>query len=314
MHPKGDVSMTRQLGAAARTRPVGPRLKRSVTPYAYLFPTLLLMALLMIVPMAMVVQYSLMDNVITNKHPQFVGFENYVKVFSDEVFLEAAGHTLYFTVMSVIFHMVVGLLFALMLNSKLLGSVSKAIFRTIYVTPWMFTATIVAILWRLLLDPGGVLNYIMKNLHVIDRYVEWFGSSATALNALTFVNIWAGYPFYMVSLLAGLQGIPADLYEAAMIDGASNVRRFWHITIPQLMPIIRSIAMLDFIWTMQVFPLIWMTTGGGPIHATEMLSTYTYKLAFSSYKFSLASASAVVILVFSLAIAFVYVKYQKARD
>jgi multiple sugar transport system permease protein len=197
--------MTRQLGIATRTRPVGPRLKRSVTPYAYLFPTMLLMALLMIVPMAMVIQYSMMDNVITYKHPQFVGFENYVKVFSDEVFLEAAGHTLYFTVMSVIFHMVVGLLFALMLNSKLLGSVSKAIFRTIYVTPWMFTATIVAILWRLLLDPGGVLNYIMKNMHIIDSYVEWFGSSATALNALTFVNIWAGYPFYMVSLLRGFR-------------------------------------------------------------------------------------------------------------
>jgi multiple sugar transport system permease protein len=174
--------MTRQIGTAARARPVGPRLKRSVAPYTYLFPTMLLMALLMIVPMVMVVQYSLMDNVITNKHPQFVGFENYVKVFSDEVFLEAAGHTLYFTVMSVVFHMVVGLMFALMLNSKLLGSVSKAIFRTIYVMPWMFTATIVAILWRLLLDPSGVVNYILKFFGVIQSYVEWFGSSATALN------------------------------------------------------------------------------------------------------------------------------------
>lgn len=302
--------MAQVTGAAV----TGARLKRLATPYAYLFPTLMLMALLMVVPMIMVVQYSLMDNVITNKHPQFVGLENYAKVFQDEVFLEAAGHTLYFTVMSVIFHMVVGLMFALLLNSKLLGSVPKAIFRAVYVLPWMFTATIVAILWRLLLDPSGVINYILKFTGLAQSYVEWFGSSATALNAVTFVNIWAGYPFYMVSLLAGLQGVPADLYEAAMIDGAGSVRRFWHITIPQLMPIIRSISMLDFIWTMQVFPLVWLTTGGGPIHATEMLSTYTYKLAFSSYKFSLASASAVVILVFSLAIAFVYVKYQKARD
>ena len=302
--------MAQVTGAAV----TGARLKRLATPYAYLFPTLMLMALLMVVPMIMVVQYSLMDNVITNKHPQFVGLENYAKVFQDEVFLEAAGHTLYFTVMSVIFHMVVGLMFALLLNSKLLGSVPKAIFSAVYVLPWMVTATIVAILWRLLLDPSGVINYILKFTGLAQSYVEWFGSSATALNAVTFVNIWAGYPFYMVSLLAGLQGVPADLYEAAMIDGAGSVRRFWHITIPQLMPIIRSISMLDFIWTMQVFPLVWLTTGGGPIHATEMLSTYTYKLAFSSYKFSLASASAVVILVFSLAIAFVYVKYQKARD
>ncbi|MEG1516293.1 MAG: sugar ABC transporter permease, partial [Clostridia bacterium] len=95
---------------------------------------------------------------------------------------------------------------------------------------------------------------------------------------------------------------------------ANGRQKFCYITIPQLMPVIRSIAMLDFIWTMQVFPLVWMTTGGGPIHATEMLSTYTYKLAFSSYKFSLASASAVVILVFSLIIAAFYLRYQKARD
>ena len=129
-------------------------------------------------------------------------------------------------------------------------------------------------------------------LHIVGFKVEWFSSPRTALHAVTFVNIWAGYPLYMVSLLAGLQGIPKDLYEAAGIDGANELQKFWYITIPQLMPIIISIALLDFIWTMQVFPLVWMTTGGGPIHATEMLSTYTYKLAFSSYDFSLASASA----------------------
>ena len=118
----------------------------------------------------------------------------------------------------------------------------------------------------------------------------------------------------MVSLLAGLQVIPVDLYEAATIDGANGVQKFWSITIPQLTPIIISIAMLDFIWTMQVFPLVWMTTGGGPIHSTEVLGTYTYKLAFSTYSFSLASASAVIILVLSLCVAFFYVRQQKARD
>ncbi|MEG0127146.1 MAG: sugar ABC transporter permease, partial [Clostridia bacterium] len=269
---------------------------------------------LMVVPMVMVVRYSLMDNVITNKNPQFVGFANYAKVLTDSVFLETVGNTLYFTVVSVVFHMIIGLGFAMMLNSSLLHKVPKAIFRAIYVMPWMFTATIVAILWRLLLDPSGVINYVLKALNIIGSYVEWFGSTKTALHAITFVNLWAGYPLYMVSLLAGLQGISGDLYEAGMIDGANGRQKFCYITIPQLMPVIRSIAMLDFIWTMQVFPLVWMTTGGGPIHATEMLSTYTYKLAFSSYKFSLASASAVVILVFSLIIAAFYLRYQKARD
>lgn len=287
---------------------------KKCSPYAYQIPTIILMAVLMVVPMIMVVRYSLMDNVITNKNPQFVGFANYAKVLTDSVFLETVGNTLYFTVVSVVFHMIIGLGFAMMLNSSLLHKVPKAIFRAIYVMPWMFTATIVAILWRLLLDPSGVINYVLKALNIIGSYVEWFGSTKTALHAITFVNLWAGYPLYMVSLLAGLQGISGDLYEAGMIDGANGRQKFCYITIPQLMPVIRSIAMLDFIWTMQVFPLVWMTTGGGPIHATEMLSTYTYKLAFSSYKFSLASASAVVILVFSLIIAAFYLRYQKARD
>lgn len=290
------------------------RLVKAGAPYLYQLPTLILMAVLMIVPMLMVLQYSLMDNVITNKHPQLVGLANYAAVLSDPVFWETVGNTLYFTVASVAAHMAIGLLFAMMLNSHLLGKAPKAVFRAVYILPWMFTATIVAILWRLLLDPSGVVNYLLKALGAIESYVEWFGSTKTALHAVTFVNIWAGYPLYMVSLLAGLQGIAWDLYEAAMIDGANGWRKFAHITVPQLMPIVKSIAMLDFIWTMQVFPLVWMTTGGGPIHATEMLSTYTYKLAFSSYKFSLASASAVVILIISLVIAAFYVKYQKARD
>ena len=117
----------------------------------------------------------------------------------------------------------------------------------------------------------------------------------------------------MVSLLAGLQGIRKDLYEAAVIDGAGEIQKFRHITIPQLMPIIISIALLDFIWTMQVFPLVWMTTGGGPIYSTEVLSTYTYKLAFSSYEFSRASASAILILILSMSMTYFYVKHQKAR-
>jgi multiple sugar transport system permease protein len=116
----------------------------------------------------------------------------------------------------------------------------------------------------------------------------------------------------MISLLAGLQGISQDLYEAAEVDGANAYHQFISITIPQLKPIILSMAMLDCIWTMQQFPLVWMTTGGGPIHATEMLSTYTYKLAFSKYEFSLASASAVIILIFSMVLASVYVRRQKA--
>jgi multiple sugar transport system permease protein len=293
---------------------ISNRARHAIAPYLYQAPTIILLAILMLYPIVVVVRYSLMDNVIMNKHPAFVGLQNYATVLQDETFGISVGNTLYFTIMSVVFHLVVGLCFALLLNSKLVKPLAKSMLRVFYIMPWVFTATIIAIIWRLLLNPSGIINYVLLKIGVIGGNIEWFSSSQAAIHALTFVNIWAGYPFYMVSLLAGLQGIPSDLYEAAIIDGANESQKFRHITIPQLMPIIISIAMLDFIWTMQVFPLVWMTTGGGPIHATEVLGTYTYKLAFSNYKFSLASASAVIILILSMSVAFFYVRHQKARE
>jgi multiple sugar transport system permease protein len=282
--------------------------KRAIVPYLYQAPTIILLAVLMLVPIVTVVHNSILNNVIVIKNPISVGLQNYKTVLSDETFRISVGNTMYFTVISVIFHLLVGLGFAMLLNAKVVNHVIKSILRVFYVMPWVFTASILAIIWRLLLYPGGVIN------SVLGSNIEWFSSSQVALHALTFVNIWAGYPFYMVSLLAGLQGIPNDLYEAATIDGANEPQKFWHITIPRLSPIIISIAMLDFIWTMQVFTLVWMTTGGGPVHTTEVLGTYTYKLAFSSFKFSLASASAVIILILSMGVAFFYVRHQKARD
>jgi multiple sugar transport system permease protein len=289
-------------------------LQRHLTPYLYLLPTVLLMVLLMVVPIIMVISYSVMDNVITNQNPQTVGLENYVEVITDPVFRTAVGNTVYFTGVSVAAHLVLGLAFALMLNSDLVSRRARALFRMIYVLPWLFTVAIIAVLWRLLLNPNGVVNYLLEISGFIDSKVEWLANPDTALHAITFINIWAGYPFFMISLLAGLQGIPKNLYEAARVDGANALQQFWHVTIPQLKPIIISMALLDFIWTTQQFALIWMTTGGGPINVTEMLSTFTYKLAFSRYEFSMASASAVVILALSMILAFFYVRHQKARD
>ena len=297
----------------AESRPM-QRVSKKVAPFAYLSPTLLLMAVLSLLPIGMVLSYSLMDNVIMNKNPVFVGINNYIELLTDDVFQQAIGNTLYFTAMSVIFHLILGLSFAMLLNTSLLGATTKAIFRVVYVLPWVFTATIIAILWRLMLNPNGVINYLIISAGFADRPIEWLSSRQLALHAVTFINIWSGYPFYMVSLLAGLQGIPDELYEAGTIDGANGRQLFRFITLPQLKPIIVSLAMLDFIWTMHQFTLIWMTTGGGPIHVTEMLSTFTYKAAFSSYEFALASASAFIILALCLFVALFYVRQQRASD
>jgi multiple sugar transport system permease protein len=287
---------------------------KKLAPFAYLSPTILLLTVLSLIPIAMVFYYSLMNNVIMNRNPVFVGLANYAEIVADDVFRRALLNTLYFTGMSVVFHLILGLSFAMLLNTRAVHPLTRALFRVVYILPWVFTASIIAILWRLMLNPNGVINYLLMWSGLASEKIEWLGSRQLALHTVTFINIWAGYPFYMVSLLAGLQGIPNEYYEAGTIDGANGRQLFRYITLPQLKPIILSLAMLDIIWTMQQFTLIWMTTGGGPIRVTEMLSTFTYKLAFSSYQFSLASANAFVILVLSMIVALFYVRHQRASD
>jgi len=288
--------------------------KRKLEPYGFISPTVFLLLLLMVIPVFLVIRYSFMDNVIVNQNPLFVGLENYRTMIADERFIIAVKNTAFFTIVSVIAHLIIGLLFATLLNSELLSKTTRTIYRMIYILPWLFTVAIIAILWRMILNPLGVLNYIIMSLGISQNQTEWLSNESTALFAVTFINIWAGYPFYMISLLAGLQGIPKDLHEAALVDGATGLQKFWNVTLPHLKPLIISMSILDLIWTSQQFALIWMTTGGGPLTSTEMLGTYTYKLAFSQYEFSQASTSAVFLFLISMGLALVYNRTQRARE
>ncbi len=282
--------------------------------YLYLLPTLILMFVLLIIPIISVVRYSFFDNVIINKNPVFVGLENYISVLTDRTFLVAVKNTAFFVFTSIAAHLILGMTFALLLNTSYLSNATKSIFRVVCVLPWMFTASVIAILWKMILNPNGILNYILTTLELSGGNIEWFGSRSLALFAVTLVNIWAGYPFYMISILAGLQGISTDLYEASSLDGANAVQTFFRITIPQLKPILISLIMLDFVWTLQQFAIIWMTTGGGPINATEVLSIFIYKQGFSRYQYSMASAAAVIMLLVSTVVAVFGLKHQGSKD
>ncbi len=286
-------------------------LGKKTAPYRYLFPTLLLMIVFMVVPICMVIGYSFVDKAVVSKHPVFVGLENYKKLFSDSGYLGSVSNTLIFVVVSVVAHLVLGMLFAMLLNSKYFSTRTKTIARVIYILPWVFTASVVAILWKLMLQPSGIVNYILSIFPQISRNTEWLSNRSIALAVICFINIWCGYPFYMISILAGLQGISEDLYESAAIDGANGFKSFFHITIPQLKPILISIAMLDFIWTLQSFNVIWMLTGGGPVNTTQTLSIYIYKLAFQKVDYSMAATAATVLLLVCVIIAVFYVKQQK---
>jgi len=263
----------------------------------------------MFIPIGTVVYYSLINAAIVTRGRSihFVGLDNYITVLKDRDFTSSIDNTLIFAVISVVFQMLLGLVFALLLNSEAVGRVTRAVFRTIMIIPWLFSITIVVMLWRrLLLDPTGFVNYVLHLVGFDTVGVSWLGKVDTAMAAIIFINVWAGYPFFMISLLAGLQGVPGELREAARVDGANSFQRFWNVTRPHIAPIVMSIAVLDLIWNIQQFALIFLLTGGGPVGSTNVVAVYTYTAAFRAQTYSLASASAVIILLVSLALASVY--------
>lgn len=281
---------------------------KSGTPYLFVAPAVLFLMCLMGIPILLVVVYSLVARAVTNPDFTLVGVANYVEVLTDPKFHDALIHTVLFTVGSVLAHLVLGLFFALVLNSRFMPVGLRTSLRALFIVPWLFTIAATAVLWRLLLHPNGVLNSVLSAVGFDANAIEWLSSQQLALPTVIAVNIWAGYPLFMISLLAGLQSISPELYEAASIDRAGKVKQFIHVTLPQLKTTIVSLALLDAIWTSQQFPLIWLLTGGGPVNATEVAPTYIYKLAFSRYEFAEASAAAVIVLLISLVLAVLYVR------
>ncbi len=286
-------------------------LEKNGRAYGYLAPTMILLIVFLVVPICMVVSYSFYDNAIVVKSNTFVGLENYISILTDSEFWGAVKHTIIFVVVSVVAHICLGMGFALMLNCSYFKTRTKTLFRVIYILPWIFTASVIALLWRLILQPAGIADYIFQFLPAVNKTFSWLSETKISLAVVVFVNIWCGYPFYMISILAGLQGISADLYESAALDGATGFKSFYHVTVPQLRPILISIAMLDIIWTIQSFNVIWMLTGGGPLNSTETLSIYIYKLAFNSSQYGLASTVATMVLIVCVILAIFYVRLQR---
>jgi len=291
------------------------KFKNKTTPYLFLSPTVILMLILLVIPIILVIYYSFLDNAVIVKKSEFVGQNNYQKMFSDGEFWKSLKNTAVFVISSVAAHIILGMGFALLLNSSYFKRRTKTVARVIYILPWVFMASVIAILWKLMLQPSGIIDYLLSFVKMATRDTEWLSNRRIALGVITFINIWCGYPFYMISILAGLQGISQDLYESAALDGANTFKQFIYITIPQLKPTLLSMSMLDFVWTIQSFAVIWMLTGGGPVNSTQTLSIYIYRLVFHSSNYARASAAAVLALVICIITSVFYVKQQKkARE
>lgn len=287
------------------------RLKRrygdELLAYSFLWPTLLVLGALLLYPLGDVVRLSFYDSNLRTE--TWVGLGNYVALYHDPLFWKAFLQTALFTALSVALHLVFGLGLALLLNMRL-EPAFRSLARGLLIVPWLLAPTVAGMIWVLMLAPLGIVNGLFASLGLIDpNYaISWTGDPSTALGAVTAMNVWRAFPFFMVMLLAGLQAIPRQLYEAAAIDGAGLFRQFWHITLPQLRSVITTIVLLDSIWTFRAFDPVFVMTGGGPAHASEVLATAIYFDGFQKLRFGYASAEAVVMFLVLFVVSAVYVR------
>lgn len=236
---------------------------------------------------------------------RFVGLDNYINVLTGRVgsFWQWFLVTIIWTVSCVVLHYGLGLGLAVMLNRDFRG---RSVYRILLIVPWAVPAFVSAFAWRFLYDETfGLFNALLKAMGF--NGVSWFSSTHTALFAAITVNVWLGVPFMMVALLGGLQSIPADVYEAAEIDGASPWQRFVNVTLPGLRPVSMTVILLGTIWTFNMFSIIYLVTGGAPAGKTEILVTGAYRAAFEGVRnYSLASTYGVLILSLLLVYALFY--------
>lgn len=249
---------------------------------------------------------------LVNGVKQFVGLDNYVTIFQDPVFRKSLWNTLIFTVCCLVVQFIIGFALAVLFNKKF--TIAKPV-RGILLVPWMIPITVTALIFKLLFATDiGVLNYILKSLHLITENIEWLTTPSTAMFALICANIWIGIPFNMILISTGLTTIPGELYESASIDGATKVQSFFKITLPLLKPTIESVLILGFIYTFKVYDLVYVMTSGGPVNSTHMLSTYSYKKSFEMFEYSKGSAIANVLLVILMIVGIFYLRATNREE
>ena len=230
---------------------------------------------------------------------------NYKSLLKDPFFNTTFWNTTVFVSFSVTLHMILGLAVAMVLNSAL---PAKPMFRVIALLPWVVPDVVAGIIWKWMFDPiYGALNDLLIKIGLLNNPIEWLSNPKLAMTSAILVNLWRGFPFVMLILLAGLQSIPRHLYEAAAIDGAPRFQQFIHITLPGLKKMIVVALALDIVWEVRRFGLIQAMTQGGPGVLTEVLSTYTYKQYFKFFRFEYASAISVVMTIVLLLVSLPYI-------
>jgi multiple sugar transport system permease protein len=277
-------------------------------------PSLILIFGLLLAPLGYSLAISLFDLHATAPWlgVRFVGLGNFAKALSSPAFGAAVARTLYLSAVGIGLGIPISLGFALILNRpfKLRGLV-----RGLLIVPWVIPGSVQGLLWSRIFDPHyGALNGILLQLGLIDSYVPWLIDPARALLMVALANLWSTVPMLTLLYLAGLQGIPKELYEAASVDGSTSVGSFWRITFPLLLPVTLITLILKTIDAFSLFDLVYILTGGGPADSTQVTGYYLYQAAFTSLDYGYASALAWIIALATGCLAFFYSKLTRTEE
>lgn len=281
--------------------------KRELLPYALVSPALIVTIAIIFIPMFRTVSYSFMNYILYKPDDKaFNGAANYIQAMKDPVFWSSFLHTIIWIVGIIAFQFLLGLATAVLLNRSF---PLRGIARSLILIPWVTPSVITALMWRWMYDGNyGVINQLLVQVGLIERFIPWLADSSTALLAIIIALIWQGFPFFAIMLLAGLQAIPQELYEASEIDGASPWQIFLRITLPLLRPIIFTTILLRTIWVANSLDVIIIMTGGGPGYSTYTLPVYSYVKAYKGMDFGYSSALAVLLTIFIMIFVSSYIR------
>lgn len=295
---------------AKRGRPPGRRrrfrIRQENLGYLFVAPVLIVLLVTAVYPIIRTFVMSFQD--VDEGIWRFVGLAQYQRLIADQWFWNSLGTTLIFTILSTALHLGIGMFFALLLNERWFSTTLRNVMRGALILPWVFSTAAAALMWALLFHPFGLFNYV--NLAVLGRSepIAFLGTPGLALVSIILVNTWKSYPFYMISILGGLQGIPVELYDAAKVDGATTWQRFRYVTLPQLRPVLVAVSTIDIITTLGHVDLVNMLTRGGPFRTTETVAFYIYKRALHDGLLSYGAAISVLVLLFMAVFTFFYLR------
>ena len=288
-----------------------PSNRAIIEPYLYLFPSLLILVVFLLFPLIWNIYVSIHNVSILTilKDWEFVGLKNFIDLLTEPKFYESLKLTLFFAGGSVLAQFTIGLVLSILLNQKIQGT---NLFRMLLIIPWSISTVITAFSFKFMYDDNfGILNYLLKQMGFDS--VGWLSDPNIAIWSIVLTNIWYGTPFTILFLTAGLQSINPLLYEAALIDGATKIKRFFFITIPLLRQFMVTNLILITVWSINFFDLQLIMTGGGPLFSTTTISLYMYRQAFEFGSFSGGATIGIFLIIMNLLLTLTYIKIFNRR-